>query len=446
MPIDSGIHVVSTLFRGIDDCRSLSEREPMIRNLTNAVALCGLLCSTASAQEWTRFRGPNGTGESEATTIPAKWTDQDYNWKVSVPGAGHSSPVLWGDRIFLMSAEGDATRHVLCYDALTGKQIWDRKFPSQRHTLHKQSSYASGTPTVDAERVYFAWAAPAAITLMAMDHNGKTAWERDLGSWSSQHGFGTSPILYKDLVILSNSQEVKEGPDAPCFMMAFDSKTGQDRWKTECHSVNTSYSVPAIFEPKKGSPQLVSTNTGDGIFSLDPETGKMLWSNPCFDKRTVSSPLVKGDTIVGSTGSGGGGNSLVAATSDGKESKLAFKIATQAPYVPTSVARNDLLFLMSDGGIATCVNLKSGDVHWQKRVGGNYSSSLVRANDKLYCTTMDGEVVVLAASKDFEELGRSSLGAETRSTPAIAGGRMYLRSVSHLMSIGGGNAAAAGSN
>lgn len=392
---------------------------------------------SASAQEWTRFRGPNGTGESEAS-IPAAWSDADYNWKVSVPGVGHSSPVLWGERIFLMSANpDDATRYALCYDARSGKKLWEQKYPSEKHTLHKQSSYASPTPTVDDKHVYFAWGAPSAITLIAMTHDGKKVWERDLGPWASQHGFGTSPILFKGLVILSNSQEIKDAPEPRCEMIAIDCETGKDRWRTPCHSVNTSYSVPAIFEPRGSDPQLVSTNTGDGMFALDPMTGKMLWSNAYFDKRTVSSPLVKGDLIFGSTGSGGGGNYLVAAHCDGKESKLAYKISTQAPYVPTSVARDKLVFLMSDGGIATCLDLDSGKVHWQKRVGGNYSSSLVRAYDKIYCPSMEGEMVVLAADKEFQELGRTALGEGIRSTPAIAGGRMYLRTFSHLLSIGG---------
>ncbi len=414
----------------------------MMRSQSSAMLLCAIsmICGAmpASAQEWTRFRGPNGTGESEATTIPAQWTDRDYNWMVELPGTGHSSPVLWGNRLFLLSANPeDATRHALCFDAVTGKKLWDVSFKSQRHQLHKQSSYASSTPAVDENHVYFAWAAPASITLMAMSHTGETVWTRDLGPWSSQHGFGTSPILYEGLVIVSNSQEVKDGPEPACDMMAFDRATGADRWKTKLHSSNTSYSVPAIFEPKSGSPQLISTNTGDGMFALDPSSGKVLWSNAFFDKRTVSSPLIKGDIIFGSTGSGGGGNYLVAAQSDGSEPKLAYKISTEAPYVPTSVARGDLVFLMSDGGVATCVDLKSGKVHWKQRIGGNYSSSLVRANDKIYCSSMDGEVVVLAAEKEFKELGRTSLGEGIRSTPAIANGRMYFRTISHLMSIGG---------
>lgn len=412
--------------------------------MTGCGLILGILGATAwtSAQEWTRFRGPNGTGESEATTIPASWTDADYNWRIAVPGIGHSSPVLWGDRLFVLSADPKtATRIVLCYDAPTGKVLWQKSFESQPHSLHKQSSYASSTAAVDDKQVYFAWAAPDAVTLIAFDHAGTILWKRDLGPWTSQHGFGTSPILHEDMVILFNSQEAKDGSTPPCVMLAFDKMTGDDRWKSPRSSVNTSYSVPAIFHPKSGQPQLVCTDSGDGLFALDPKSGKELWSNACFDKRTVSSPLVKGEFIFGSTGSGGGGNYLVAARCTESNSELVYKVSTQAPYVPTSVARGDLVFLVSDGGIASCADLKTGTMHWQRRIGGNYSSSLVRAHDKIFCISMDGDVVTLAADKTFAELGRTTLGEGIRSTPAIANGRMYLRTFSHLMSIGSGTPA-----
>jgi outer membrane protein assembly factor BamB len=292
--------------------------------------------------------------------------------------------------------------------------------------------------------VYFAWADPKAVTLIAMTHDGETVWKRDLGPWLSQHGFGTSPIVYENLVILSNSQEIKDAPEPVCTMLAFDRKTGEDVWSAQRHSSNTSYSVPAIFQPKKGKPQLVNTNTGDGIYALDPLTGKELWSAPVIDKRTVSSPVVNGDIILGSTGSGGGGNYLVAVRSDGKTGKEVYRITTSAPYVPTSVARGNLIFLMSDGGIATCIDVKTGKVQWLERIGGNYSSSLVRVHDKIYCASMDGEIVVFAADKKFKELARMPLEEPIRSTPAIANGRMYLRTFSHLMSIGGPGQSAAG--
>ena len=415
---------------------------PYSHLIVMTLAITALISADAKGQEWSRFRGPNGTGESEAKTIPVKWTDKDYRWIAKLPGVGHSSPVLWGNRLFVMSADPQtATRYVLCFDAERGTELWRREFASAPHHLHTMSSYASCTPAVDEERVYAAWSTPASLTLMAFSHTGETLWQKDLGPWLSQHGFGTSPVIFEDLVILSNSQESKDGTkpvETPpeSFLMAFDRRTGEERWRTRRSTYNVTYSVPAIFQPKDGPPQLVNTSTGSGMYAVDPRTGKELWSTEVFDKRTVSSPLVKGDLIFGSTGSGGGGNYVAAVRSDGKKAEAIFQIKLQAPYVPSVVAYNDLLFLISDAGIATCADMKTGEVHWRNRIGGNYQGSPVRVADRIYCTSVEGEIVVLAARKEFEELARNSLGEGSRSTPAIAGGRMYIRTFSKLMSIG----------
>jgi outer membrane protein assembly factor BamB len=174
------------------------------------LALLAFVPALAGAQEWTRFRGPNGTGVSEATTIPASWTDSDYNWKVKLPGIGHSSPVLWGDKIFLLSADPEkANRFVLCVSAADGKLLWNREYPGEPHHLHVRSSYASCTPAVDAKHVYVAWSDPEHTLLRALDHSGNEVWHVDLGPWVSQHGFGTSPIVYEDLVILGRALEAR---------------------------------------------------------------------------------------------------------------------------------------------------------------------------------------------------------------------------------------------
>lgn len=405
-------------------------------------AMLPLCLSPCFAQEWTRFRGPNGTGESDTTILPARWTENDYNWVAELPGKGNSSPVLWGSRLFILSADPEtATRYVICLDALHGNEVWRREFESAQHHLHKMSSYASCTPTVDEERVYVAWSTPASLTFMALDHDGKTVWSNDLGRWYSQHGFGASPMLFEDLVILSNSQEAKDGPKEATltpdsFLMAFERKTGKEVWRLKRETDHITYSVPALFQPKDGPPQLVNTSTGSGMYGVDPRTGKELWSTVVFDKRTVSSPLVKGDMIIGSTGSGNGGNYVTAVRCDGKQPDVAYQVKIQAPYVPSVVAKDDLLFLINDQGMAACVDLKTGELHWRKRLGGNFQSSPVRAADKIYCASVDGEVVVLAAKKEFEELGRSSLGDGTRATPAIALGQIYFRTFSKLMAIG----------
>ena len=413
----------------------------------SSFAVLFLLASVGLAQEWTRFRGPNGTGESEATTIPATWTDADYNWKIELPGRGHSSPVLWGDKIFLLSADQKtATRYFMCIDANTGKKLWTREFPSKTHKLHVRSSYGSCTPCVDAERVYIAWSDPEHTLLMAFDHSGNDVWTQDFGSWISQHGFGSSPMLYDDMVVLNCSQEPTKDPKDPApnqsFIAAVEKTTGKLRWRTERKIDTASYSVPCVRKTEDGGEELVCNTTAEGIFALDPKTGREKWSFNAFSMRTVSSPVLVSGLVFGTTGSGGGGNYIVA-LKPGSNPELAYEIKKEMPYVPTPVANGNLLFLWEDKlGVVTCVNAADGKQVWQKRVSGaGYSGSPIRVADKLYCVDDAGVVVVLSATDKFKEYGRMDLKEECRSTPAVAGGKMYIRTISHLYSIGGKAAA-----
>jgi outer membrane protein assembly factor BamB len=285
-----------------------------------------------------------------------------------------------------------------------------------------------------------AWSTPDKVTLMALDHEGRDVWSRDLGSWTSQHGFGTSPMLHEDMVVLSNNQQAQqlEPGQTPgeSYMLAFDAKTGKDRWRTQRAAVRVCYSTPCIYQPPGGSPQLVCTSTGDGVYALDPNTGRELWkAADTLRMRVVSSPLVAGGLIFGSTGSGGGGNYVVAVR-PGQDARVAYTIRSSAPYVPSIVAKDGLMFLFYDRGVATCADVSSGRVHWRERLSDGFSGSPIIADGKVYCIGDDGVVYVLAASQQFQLLGENPLGEPTRSTPAVAGGKLYLRTLSHLFSIG----------
>ncbi|MDX1948334.1 MAG: PQQ-binding-like beta-propeller repeat protein [Pirellulaceae bacterium] len=402
-----------------------------------------LLAGSAQSQEWTRFRGPNGTGESETSTIPATFAEgAGLNWKVKLPGIGHSSPVLWGDKIFLLSAEGkSATRYVLCLDAKDGKELWRREYPGVPHHLHVRSSFASCTPACDEKRVFVAWSDPDHTRLLAFDHSGNELWNLDLGPWVSQHGFGTSPMLYGDLVIVTCSQEPSKQPGVPepkeSFMVAVEQATGKIRWRLDRKIDTASYSVPMLRTNEAGQDELVCCTTGEGMFALDPKTGKEHWSLSVFSMRTISCPQLVGGLLFGTTGSGGGGNYVVA-VKPGPQPTVAYEIKEQAPYVPNLISKGELMFLWADkSGVVTCINATDGKQIWQKRVGGAYSGSPVRAGDKLFCVDEAGMVVCLSAGPEFKELGRTELKEECRSTPAIAGGRMYIRTLSHLYSVGG---------
>lgn len=412
------------------------------RFLLGCLLAAGSFCAAdVAAQDWTRFRGPNGTGESEAKNLPGAWTEADYNWKVKLPGVGHSSPAIWKDRVFLMSAHPDeATRYVLCYAAADGKLLWQRDYPTKTHHLHARSSYASCSPAVDADQAYFAFSDPDHTWLKAFGHDGSERWSVDFGPWVSQHGFGSSPVVVGDLVVLNCSQEPSKLKDVPdpkdSFVVAVDRKTGEVRWKTPRATNTTSYSVPCERRRPDGSTEIVLCTTAEGFFGLDPKTGRENWAAKVFDKRTVSSPFFAGDLLFGTTGSGGGGNYVVALNPNGEPPQVAYEVRKEAPYVPAPVARGDLLFLFSDKGIVTCIDVKTGAQHWQKRVNAAFSGSPIRAHDKLYCISEDGEAIVLAAEKEFKELGRNPLGEPSRSTPAVSGGRLYLRTYSQLISIG----------
>jgi len=415
--------------------RNLLQRTPLFFTLLLT------LSSVAAAQEWTRFRGPNGTGQSDATSIPTKLTESDYNWKVKLPGAAHSSPVLWGDKIFLLSADPeDATRHVVCLAAGDGKMIWTQSFKSKPFPKNPRNSFSSSTPAVDENRVYVAWATTDKTTLMALTHDGEIIWRRNLGPYVARHGFGTSPMLHDGKVILCCDQqgEKLEPGETPgeSFIIAVDCKTGETVWRTERRSSSVAYSVPGVRRADDGSTELVCCSHSHGMFGLDPKTGRQRWAIDVFSMRSVSSPVVIDDLVFGSTGSGGGGNYVVAVRPDPKP-KVAYKIDTSAPYVPMTVAAGELAFLWYDRGVVTCINLADGKVFYRERIGGTFYGSPVRAGNAIYCINSAGEVIVVAAEKEFKLLSKHPLGEQSHATPAIAGGRMYLRTVSHLICIGG---------
>ncbi|MBI3465901.1 MAG: PQQ-binding-like beta-propeller repeat protein [Planctomycetes bacterium] len=390
--------------------------------LSLACAVGCLLPGNLPAQEWTRFRGPNGTGISDATTIPVKWSENDYNWKIELPGVGHSSPVLWGNKLFVMSAlEDSATRIVLCINADDGSTLWSKEFASAVHNKHVLNSFASPTPAVDADHVYVCWSTPDEYTLMAFDHSGNLVWKRDLGQFTSQHSCGTSPIVYQDLVILGNDQ------DGPSYLIAVNRKTGETVWQKPRETAVVAYSTPCIYQPPGKPAELIFNSQAHGVTSLDPLTGKTNWElKGVFDKRSVSSPVIVSGLIIGSCGSGAGGGDYVAAVRPGTidpsgQPKEVWRMtkAKATPYVPTMVAKGELLFLFGKG-IVTCMKGATGEEIWQKSIGGNFFGSPVCVNDRLYCMREDGECLVLAATDKYELLGSTPLGDSSRSTPAVA--------------------------
>lgn len=403
------------------------------------IGICLMNLSTAKAQNWPRFRGPNGTGVSDAVNIPAKWTDEDYNWKVELPGLGNSSPVVWGKKLFITGADvSDGKRHLLCLDTISGKELWRKTYAFEKYKSHSNNSYASNTPALDADHVYVLWQSKSECSLVTLDHDGNEVWKLDFGKLKTGHGAATSPIVFEDSVVVCNDQ------DGPSFLLAVDRSTGKEQWRVPRSGKRACYSTPCVFQPDGESPELIFTHSYQGITSINPKTGKRNWNIEPFGthpQRACGSPIVVGDLVIGSSGFTTAEKNVVVLrpkqSDSGYNPNEIYRVTKLAPHVPTPLVYKDRMYLWTDIGIVSCIKLQTGEVVWQKRVGGNFFGSPVCVNGRIYNADKHGKITVLAASDDYKLLAHNELNEGTFSTPAVADGVMYWRTESHLMSLGG---------
>ncbi|MHB8901919.1 MAG: PQQ-binding-like beta-propeller repeat protein, partial [Thermoguttaceae bacterium] len=379
----------------------------------------------------------NGEGIAPAAAIPDHWTEKDYRWKTELPGAGYSSPVICDSRLFVTSTlDEDATQIVLCLSTADGALLWEQRFASKPHKHHPNNSYAASTPALDGDSLYFLWANPEQFVVVKLEQaTGQEQWRRDLGAYAAEHAVGASPIVYQNLVIVPNEQ------DGASSILALDRRTGKTVWQAERRTEKTAYATPCVYVPEAGPAQLIVSSWAHGLSGLDPDSGKTLWELPVFQNRVVGSPMIASGLIFAAAGTGGIGRQMFAVRpgepARGVEAKVAYELKGSLPYVVTPIASGDLVFAWFDKGVVTCLEAASGEVLWKERIGGEYFGSPVLVGERLYCVSREGEVVVLAASRQFKELGRVPLGEASHSTPAVAGGVMYLRTTSHVMALAG---------
>lgn len=414
---------------------------------TRAFALAASLIFAApcSAENWPRFRGADGSGVSGEKGIPVTWTSSDVAWVTELPGEGHAAPIIWGRRLFITSATADTgtTRALYALDAGTGEILWSREMGFGPDHKHQKNSFASSTPATDGKRVYVAFADRERFTLSAYDFDGGLVWRRLLGPLDSQHGLGASPIVFENLVILCNLQ------DGPSSVVAFDAETGRTVWSALQTARETSYATPIVIPSAGGRQELICVSGATGITSLDPRTGAENWATGALPKRTVSSPVFAGGYVYATCGQGGKGALMIGAEpgqSLGTPLRVTFRRERDIPYVPTFIAYGEHLYLWLDQGIVICLDAKRDAIVWQERVGGTYSGSPICIDGKIYCIDEEGNVVVVAASPEFQLLGRTPLGDRSHSTPAVANGRLYLRSMHRLTCVSGSAAAPSGGN
>lgn len=388
-----------------------------------------LLALPAWAGEWPRFRGPNGSGVAPALEVPNEWSEDDYAWRVNLPGVGHSSPVVHHDLVYITSGNAEAGEvHLDAYYLETGERQWRGTLPAGGYSMHASNAVASSTPAVDDHHVYLSYCSDEGAHLVAFSHAGEEVWRTNLGEYAAQHGFGSSPMVVGDVLCLEGDNT--QGG----YLVGLETSNGDERWRVERPAGKETYSTPAVLSLPSGKQALVVTSMTAGLRAIDPETGNELWQrSDAMPARTVSSPITAGDLVLAACGGGGTGKQLVAVRlSDAGQPDEAYTLTKNVPYVPTAVASDDLLFLWHDRGTVACVELATGEQLWNKRVGGKFFGSPILIGDRLLAVSMDGEAVMLAAGPEFEVLGRTDLGEGTEATPAVADGHLLVRTESKL--------------
>ncbi len=389
-----------------------------------------------------RFRGPNGQGISHVTTIPTSLSNEQERWKVELDGNGHSSPVIHGDKVFytITTNTTPPQRRVVCRSLSNGKELWAKGMPFNSYKTHKFNSFSSTSPAVDAQRVYVWWNDGDQSEVFALDHAGKRVWRKKLGAFKSQHGSGSSLAL-SDGVLLVQKENLSEDT----FVAGLNPATGKQIWKRPLPETSkTSYVTPAIRTTPQGLEALFISMT-HGVFGVNVKTGEETFRYETgFRHRSVASPiLVDGEFLFASCGNGAGDRqSLLLQLPNGDAAaKASHQLTKQLPYVPTGIGKDGLLFLVNDGGIGTCTDVKTGEMLWRERLVRKCFASPVCINGNIYVLGRDGDYHVFAAERAFRSVSKGEIEGAIDATPALGGGCLFIRTDSHLICFGAGSEA-----
>lgn len=427
--------------------------------------------STLAAQNWPAFRGANASGNGDGAPTPATWnapTGENLLWKTPIPGVAVSSPIVWGDRVFVSTAVSsdpdaglrpglygdvepvnDATKHswrVYALDRATGKVVWERTAHEgvPKTKRHPKSSQASATPVTDGERVVVSFGSEG---LYAYDFDGQLLWKQDLGVLNSgwfydpdyEWGLGSSPIIWNDRVIVQCDIQKDS------FLAAFDVATGEPVWRTAREEI-PSWSTPTIFQAD-GHTELVTQATGF-TRGYDPATGKELWRFSGNSEIAIPTPVVAGDLVIITNGyrgvqpiravKPGARGDITLAEGQTSNDAIAWSTARGGPYIPTPVVYAGLLYVLQNNGVVAAYDAATGERVYQERLGagGSFSASPVAADGKVYFTSEDGDVFVVKAGRTFELLATNPVGEILMATPAISGGVIYFRGLNHVFAVG----------
>ena len=415
------------------------------------VVLFFFVAGLIRAENWPGWRGPSGDGISAGKGIPTKWSSKEnIAWRIAVRGEGHSSPIVWGDKVFLTSSLTEKNKRILlCLDRLSGQTVWQRDVvQSPPETVHRLNSRASGTPATDGKQVYVTFMraegdeviapnvgserliTPGKIIVAAYDLDGNEKWKTNVGDFLSAHGFNTCPVLFEDLVILNGDH------DGNAYLVALDRQSGRQRWRTRRENKTRSYVTPIIREIDGITQMILSGSLC--IASYDPRNGKRHWIVDGPTEQFVASMVYDGKYVFATGGyperhtlairPGGKGNVT--------DTHIAWRTTRGAAYVPSPIISGRYLLMVADSGIASCFEARTGKRHWMERLPGGHSPSPVSADGLVYFVSDRGVTTIIRPSETFAVIAKNELGEPVSASPAISQGQIFLRTHQHLYCIG----------
>jgi len=386
------------------------------------------------AENWPCWRGPRGDGTCIEQDVPTNWDPAGALWKTELPGKGHASAIVWGDRVLTVTAMPETRQRVLlCLDRNTGKILWQQTVvQGPLEKLHKENSYASSTPATDGQRVYVTFRVGDDIVAAAHDFDsGRQLWLVRPGTHKGEWGFSNEPVLYKDKVIIDGDSKGES------FLIALNRADGKTLWRKNRTNKGISYSAPFIRE-LAGRTQLIQC--GDRcVTSFDPDTGEQLWTVDGPSQEFVATPVYSEKAGLVFISSSWPRSVLLAIRPDGSgnvtETHIAWKDTKGAPYVPSMIVADDFLLSVNRGGTAFCYEAASGEVLWQQKLGRHHASPVL-VEGRIFLINDNGQVNVIKPGRKFECVATYELGESCYASPAISEGRVFLRGFKHLFCIG----------
>ncbi|MFC1597591.1 PQQ-binding-like beta-propeller repeat protein [Planctomycetota bacterium] len=386
-------------------------------------------------EDWPWWRGTNRDNVAAAgQEPPVRWSEtENVIWKVDVPGRGHGSPCLWGEQVVVPTADDEnEVQTVVCYARTGGDKLWETVVHRGGFMRsNKKNSHASSTPACDGQHVFMPFMVQGGVWLTALELDGEIAWQKELGDFKSVHGFAASPLVHESLVIIV-ADSVKGA-----FIAAVDRGTGEIVWKIDRPDYKLgSYASPTVAHVA-GRDQLLIHGPYQ-VYSYDPTTGDLLWT--CDGPSELTSNTMSFDAERVYSSGGYPKKKLLAIRGDGSgdvtETHVEWEKKNKTAYVTSTVFTEGLLYMVEDGGEATCFEAATGDVVWQTELEGKFSSSPVLAGGHVYVANEAGLVHVFKAGREFEAVAQNDLADGGFASPVVCGGRIYLRTLHHLYCLG----------